>query len=103
MIVYKGSAGLKSDDATVYCRVGERSSHMWSVLKYPFSYDGVRNYDGSWTEWGNTARTPIARQAERYGRAQRFGGGGAWKDYATARFLTRAIEQRDDVPVRDTI
>nr|WP_205544067.1 rhodanese-like domain-containing protein [Rubrobacter indicoceani] len=103
VIVYKGSAGLKSDDAIAYCRIGERSSHTWFVLKYPLGYDGVRNYDGSWTEWGNTARTQIERQAERCGRAQRFGDGGAWKEYANACSLIRAIKQRDDVLVRDVI
>ena len=43
-----------------YCRIGERSSHTWFVLTYPLGFDDVRNYDGSWTEWGNTVRAPIA-------------------------------------------
>ena len=42
-----------------YCRIGERSSHTWFVLTHLLGVDGVRNYDGSWTEWGNTVRVPI--------------------------------------------
>ena len=42
-----------------YCRIGERSSHTWFVLTHLLGIDGVRNYDGSWTEWGNTVRVPI--------------------------------------------
>jgi thiosulfate/3-mercaptopyruvate sulfurtransferase len=44
-----------------YCRIGERSSHSWFVLKYLLGYPDVRNYDGSWTEWGNLIRTPIEK------------------------------------------
>jgi thiosulfate/3-mercaptopyruvate sulfurtransferase len=44
-----------------YCRIGERSSHTWFVLKYLLGYPDVRNYDGSWTEWGNLVRTPIEK------------------------------------------
>jgi thiosulfate/3-mercaptopyruvate sulfurtransferase len=52
---------LKPDDNTiVYCRIGERSSHTWFVLTHLLGLPGVRNYDGSWTEWGNTVRVPIA-------------------------------------------
>jgi thiosulfate/3-mercaptopyruvate sulfurtransferase len=42
-----------------YCRIGERSSHTWFVLTHLLGIPGVRNYDGSWTEWGNTVRVPI--------------------------------------------
>ena len=42
-------------------RIGERSSHTWFVLKYLLGYPNVRNYDGSWTEWGNLVRTPIEK------------------------------------------
>ncbi|MFT4087277.1 MAG: sulfurtransferase [Gordonia sp. (in: high G+C Gram-positive bacteria)] len=51
------------DSATptiAYCRIGERSSHTWFVLTHLLGFDAVRNYDGSWTEWGNTVRVPIA-------------------------------------------
>jgi len=52
------------DDIVVYSRVGERSSHSWFVLTYLLGFDPVRNYDGSWTEWGNSVRMPIAKGAE---------------------------------------
>lgn len=44
-----------------YCRIGERSSHTWFVLKYLLGYHSVRNYDGSWTEWGNMIGNPIEK------------------------------------------
>jgi thiosulfate/3-mercaptopyruvate sulfurtransferase len=47
------------ENPVVYCRIGERSSHTWFVLTHLLGREGVRNYDGSWTEWGNTVRTPI--------------------------------------------
>ena len=60
--LYAGTLGLKTDDDIVaYCRIGERSSHTWFVLKYLLGYQKVRNYDGSWTEWGNMVRSPIER------------------------------------------
>jgi thiosulfate/3-mercaptopyruvate sulfurtransferase len=60
--IYEGEAGLrKGDDVVAYCRIGERSSHTWFVLTYLLGYDKVRNYDGSWTEWGNAVRAPIER------------------------------------------
>lgn len=60
--IYEGEVGLKpGDDVIAYCRIGERSSHTWFVLKYLLGYDTVRNYDGSWTEWGNVVRAPIER------------------------------------------
>jgi thiosulfate/3-mercaptopyruvate sulfurtransferase len=60
--IYEGEAGLKPDDDVIaYCRIGERSSHTWFVLNYLLGYDKVRNYDGSWTEWGNSVRAPIER------------------------------------------
>lgn len=46
-----------------YCRIGERSSHTWFVLKYLLGYDNVKNYDGSWTEWGNLVGAPVERGA----------------------------------------
>ena len=60
--IYEGEAGLNEDeDVIAYCRIGERSSHTWFVLTYLLGYDKVRNYDGSWTEWGNLVRAPIER------------------------------------------
>ncbi len=63
--VYLGGAGLaEGDDVIAYCRIGERSSHTWFVLKYLLGFANVRNYDGSWTEWGNAVRVPIATGTE---------------------------------------
>ncbi|MBA2509980.1 MAG: sulfurtransferase [Rubrobacteraceae bacterium] len=60
--IYEGEAGLSGgDDVVAYCRIGERSSHTWFVLSYLRGYDKVRNYDGSWTEWGNSVGAPIER------------------------------------------
>ena len=60
--IYEGEAGLEAGrEIVTYCRIGERSSHTWFVLTYLLGYRHVRNYDGSWTEWGNAVRTPIRR------------------------------------------
>jgi thiosulfate/3-mercaptopyruvate sulfurtransferase len=60
--IYEQEKGLKpDDDVIVYCRIGERSSHTWFVLTYLLGYGKVRNYDGSWTEWGNLVNVPIER------------------------------------------
>ena len=60
--IYEGEAGLSSGDNVVtYCRIGERSSHTWFVLTYLLGYPKVRNYDGSWTEWGNSVGVPIEK------------------------------------------
>ncbi len=47
------------EDVITYCRIGERSSHTWFVMKYLLGFDNVKNYDGSWTEWGSAVRVPI--------------------------------------------
>jgi thiosulfate/3-mercaptopyruvate sulfurtransferase len=58
--LYEGRAGLVPDgDVIAYCRIGERSSHTWFVLTYLLGYPNIRNYDGSWTEWGNLVGAPI--------------------------------------------
>jgi thiosulfate/3-mercaptopyruvate sulfurtransferase len=63
--IYAGEAGLRPDDDIVaYCRIGERSSHTWFVLTHLLGYPHVRNYDGSWTEWGNAVRVPVARGSD---------------------------------------
>lgn len=63
--IYRDEAGLgDADDVIAYCRIGERSSHTWFVLTHLLGYEGVRNYDGSWTEWGSLVRVPIALGAE---------------------------------------
>jgi thiosulfate/3-mercaptopyruvate sulfurtransferase len=60
--IYEVGQGLNpADNVIVYCRIGERSSHTWFVLKYLLGYASVRNYDGSWTEWGNLVGVPIER------------------------------------------
>src|SRR5690348_18272152 len=57
--IYQGEAGLRpEDDVVVYCRIGERSSHTWFVLHHLLGYPRVRNYDGSWTEWGTVSGSP---------------------------------------------
>jgi thiosulfate/3-mercaptopyruvate sulfurtransferase len=60
--IYQGEAKVQpDDDVVVYCRIGERSSHTWFVLTHLLGYPKVRNYDGSWTEWGNLVGVPIER------------------------------------------
>ncbi|MFC3479555.1 sulfurtransferase [Kocuria carniphila] len=67
--IYREEVGLSDgDDIVAYCRIGERSSHTWFVLTHLLGFDKVRNYDGSWTEWGNAVRVPVA-QGEARGEA----------------------------------
>jgi len=63
--VYREGAGLRDgDDVVAYCRIGERSSHTWFVLHHLMGFERVRNYDGSWTEWGSAVRVPIVQGTE---------------------------------------
>jgi len=63
--LYRAGAGLaEGDDVIAYCRIGERSSHTWFVLTHLLGFEGVRNYDGSWTEWGSAVRVPIVTGSE---------------------------------------
>jgi thiosulfate/3-mercaptopyruvate sulfurtransferase len=60
--IYEGEMGLRpGDDVVAYCRIGERSSHTWFVLTFLLGFPRVRNYDGSWTEWGNSVGLPIEK------------------------------------------
>lgn len=64
--IYRGEVGLEDgDDVIAYCRIGERSSHTWFVLTHLLGFEKVRNYDGSWTEWGSAVRVPIVTGAAR--------------------------------------
>ena len=57
-----GAKGVDGKEEVIaYCRIGERSSHTWFVLKYLLGQDRVKNYDGSWTEWGNLVGAPIEK------------------------------------------
>ena len=63
--IYREGAGLKEGDEVIaYCRIGERSSHTWFVLQHLLGFENVRNYDGSWTEWGSAVRVPIVKGTE---------------------------------------
>jgi thiosulfate/3-mercaptopyruvate sulfurtransferase len=62
--IYRGEVGLNDGDSVIaYCRIGERSAHTWFVLSHLLGFEGVRNYDGSWTEWGSAVRVPIVTGA----------------------------------------
>lgn len=63
--IYTAGLGMSPDDDVItYCRIGERSSHTWFALTHLLGYTNVRNYDGSWTEWGNAVRVPIQQGTE---------------------------------------
>ena len=60
--IYQEDLGLQPNQEIIaYCRIGERSSHTWFVLNYLLGFSTVRNYDGSWTEWGNRVGAPIEK------------------------------------------
>jgi len=59
--LYRSKGVTPDKEVVTYCRIGERSSFTWFVLKYLLGYPNVRNYDGSWTEWGNSIRFPIEK------------------------------------------
>ena len=59
--LYQGEGITSDKNVIAYCRIGERSSHTWFVLTYLLGYPNVRNYDGSWTEWGNSVGVPVER------------------------------------------
>ena len=63
--LYGGEGVDGAGPVIAYCRIGERSSHTWYVLKYLLGYGNVKNYDGSWTEWGNLVAAPVERGAAR--------------------------------------
>ncbi len=63
--IYRAEVGLQpGDDVIAYCRIGERSAHTWFVLQHLLGFEKVRNYDGSWTEWGSAVRVPIVTGTE---------------------------------------
>jgi thiosulfate/3-mercaptopyruvate sulfurtransferase len=59
--LYQSQGIVPDQEVIAYCRIGERSSHTWFVLTYLLGYPDVRNYDGSWTEWGNLVGVPIEK------------------------------------------
>jgi thiosulfate/3-mercaptopyruvate sulfurtransferase len=61
--LYEGKGITPDEEVIAYCRIGERSSLTWFVLKYLLGYPKVKNYDGSWTEWGNLVDAPIEKGA----------------------------------------
>jgi thiosulfate/3-mercaptopyruvate sulfurtransferase len=63
--LYRAKGVTRDKDVVAYCRIAERSSHSWFVLKYLLGFPRVRNYDGSWTEWGNMVGVPIEQGPER--------------------------------------
>jgi 3-mercaptopyruvate sulfurtransferase SseA len=59
--IYGGEGVTAASEVISYCRIGERSARTWFLLKYLLGHENVRNYDGSWTEWGNLVEAPIER------------------------------------------
>jgi thiosulfate/3-mercaptopyruvate sulfurtransferase len=69
--IYGGKGITEDKDVVAYCRIGERSSHTWFVLTQLLGYPNVRNYDGSWTEWGSLVRAPIEKDVDKPAEASR--------------------------------
>jgi thiosulfate/3-mercaptopyruvate sulfurtransferase len=61
--LYAGRGLTPDQEIVAYCRIGERSAHTWFVLRELLGYPRVRNYDGSWTEWGSLVDVPVERGA----------------------------------------
>ena len=59
--LYEGKGVTPDKDVIAYCRIGERSSHTWFVLRYLLGFPTVSNYDGSWSEWGNSVGVPVEK------------------------------------------
>ncbi|TMG24758.1 MAG: sulfurtransferase, partial [Chloroflexi bacterium] len=59
--IYGGKGVTANKEVIAYCRIGERSAHTWFVLRELLGYPDVKNYDGSWTEWGSSIRVPIEK------------------------------------------
>jgi thiosulfate/3-mercaptopyruvate sulfurtransferase len=59
--LYQSKGVLSDKDIVAYCRIGERSAHTWFVLHELLGNDNVKNYDGSWTEWGNMVAVPVEK------------------------------------------
>jgi thiosulfate/3-mercaptopyruvate sulfurtransferase len=72
--LYQSKGVTGSDEVIAYCRIGERSSHTWFALKYLLGYNNVKNYDGSWTEWGNLIGAPVVNQTAAAAQAAAAGG-----------------------------
>ena len=100
--IYRDEVGLQDgDDVIAYCRIGERSSHTWFVLTHLLGFENVRNYDGSWTEWGSAVRVPIVTGAERgevpaRAATEATAAVGEWNRWTPRPLPARLAETRED-------